>query len=350
MSLTYRGAGVDADEGDKLVERIGPLAKRTMRPEVLAGIGGFGGMVRVPVERYREPVLVSGTDGVGTKLKVAFLTGVHDTVGIDLVAMCVNDVLVAGAEPLYFLDYFACGKLDTGVAESVVKGIVEGCARAGCALVGGETAELPGFYAPGEYDLAGFSVGIVERSEILDGARVAPGDAVIGIASNGLHSNGYSLARKVLLEVGGLQLDDTLPGTDRTVAQELLRPTHIYTKTVQALRAAVDLKALSHITGAGLPGNVPRSLPAGLRASLDASRWEIPQVFEVMRTMGPVEGKELAHTFNLGLGLVAVVPASEATRAVDAVRASGIDAWVVGRIETQEQADAEADCTVALPW
>lgn len=350
MSLTYRGAGVDADEGDKLVERIGPMAKRTMRPEVLSGIGGFGGLVRVPVERYREPVLVSGTDGVGTKLKVAFLTGVHDTVGIDLVAMCVNDVLVAGAEPLYFLDYFACGKLDTGVAENVVKGIVEGCARASCALVGGETAELPGFYAAGEYDLAGFSVGVVERSEILDGTRVVKGDAVIGIASNGLHSNGYSLARKVLLETAGLALYATLPGTDRTVAEELLRPTHIYAKTVQALRTAVDLKALSHITGGGLPGNVPRSLPAGTRAVLDAKKWEIPAVFEAIRTLGPVDGDELARTFNLGLGLVAVVPAAEATKAVDTVRASGIDAWVVGQIDAQDEAEAEADCTVSLPW
>lgn len=350
MSLTYRDAGVDADEGDKLVERIGPMAKRTLRPEVLSGIGGFGGLVRVPVERYREPVLVSGTDGVGTKLKLAFMTGVHDTVGIDLVAMCVNDVLVAGAEPLYFLDYFACGKLDAGVAESVVKGIVEGCARAGCALIGGETAELPGFYAAGEYDLAGFAVGVVERSEILDGARVIPGDALVGIASNGLHSNGYSLARKVLFEVAGLSLDSPLEGTGRTVAEELLRPTHIYTKQVQALRKAADVKALSHITGAGLPGNVPRSLPAGTRAVIDGSTWEIPPVFEAIRKLGPVAGEEMAHAFNLGLGLVAVVPVAEAAKAVEAVRASGLNAWEVGKIVANDDPNAEADCVVDLPW
>lgn len=350
MSLTYRGAGVDADEGDKLVERIGPMAKRTLRPEVLSGIGGFGGLVRVPVERYREPVLVSGTDGVGTKLKIAFMTGVHNTIGIDLVAMCVNDVLVAGAEPLYFLDYFASGKLDIGVAEKVVEGIVEGCVRAGCALVGGETAELPGFYKEGEYDLAGFSVGVVERSEILDGTRVVPGDAVIGIASNGLHSNGYSLARKALLEIGGLSLDSPLEGTDHTVAEELLRPTHIYTKAVLALRKAADVKAMSHITGAGLPGNVPRSLPAGTRALLDGSKWTIPAVFEAIRKLGPVAPDEMAHAFNLGLGLVAIVPAGEAAKAVEAIRASGIEAWEVGKIVASEDPKAEADCVVDLPW
>lgn len=350
MSLTYRDAGVDAEEGDKLVERIGPLAKRTLRPEVLAGIGGFSGLVRVPVERYREPVLVSGTDGVGTKLKVAFMTGVHDTIGIDLVAMCVNDVLVAGAEPLYFLDYFASSKLDADTAEAVVRGIVEGCARAGCALIGGETAELPGFYAEGEYDLAGFSVGLVERSEILDGSRVLPGDVVIGIASNGLHSNGYSLARKVLFEGAGLTIDSPLPGTDRTVGEELLRPTHIYSKTVQALRQSADIKALSHITGGGLPGNVPRTLPAGTRAELDASKWTIPPVYEAIRTLGPVNGGEMARTFNLGLGLVAVVSPAEAPKAIEAIRATGIEAWDVGRIVAHESPDAEADCTVTLPW
>ncbi len=342
MTLTYRGAGVDADEGDRLVERLKPHAARTMRPEVLAGIGGFGALVRVPIERYREPVLVSGTDGVGTKLKIAFLTGVHDTVGIDLVAMCVNDVVVSGAEPLTFLDYFACGRLDAGVAEQVIAGVAEGCARAGCALVGGETAELPGFYAPGEYDLAGFATGVVERSRIIDGTQVRPGDRVVGVASSGLHSNGYSLARKVLLEQAALRLDGPLENCGRTVGEELLRPTHIYAKYVLELAATAELHALAHITGGGLPGNLPRPLPPGTRAVVDATKWPMPPVFREIQKLGPVAWDELSRTFNLGLGMCVVVPPSEAKRTIDLARAHGFEAWDVGRIEASSEREPDA--------
>jgi phosphoribosylformylglycinamidine cyclo-ligase len=333
MTLTYRDAGVDADEGDRLVERIKPLAARTNRPEVLAGIGGFGGLVRVPLERYREPVLVSGTDGVGTKLKIAFATGIHDTVGIDLVAMCVNDVIVSGAEPLYFLDYFATGKLESGTAEKVIAGIAEGCARAGCALIGGETAELPGFYAKGEYDLAGFAVGVVERARIVDGSRIEPGHRVVGVASNGIHSNGYSLARKVLLEKAKLKFDADMPGCARSVGEELLRPTHIYAKLTGFLaQAALDIRGMAHITGGGLPGNLSRPLPKKTAAVLDARRWPIPPVFRTIQKLGPVEPSELAKTFNLGLGFCIITPASDVRRTIDTAGAVGLDAWEVGQI------------------
>jgi phosphoribosylformylglycinamidine cyclo-ligase len=342
MSLTYRSAGVDAEEGDRLVERIKPHAARTMRPEVLAGIGGFGGLVRVPVDRYREPVLVSGTDGVGTKLKVAFATGVHDTIGIDLVAMCVNDVAVSGAEPLYFLDYFGTGKLESGVAEKVVAGIAEGCVRAGCALIGGETAELPGMYAAGEYDLAGFAVGVVERSKIIDGSRIAPGDRLVGVASSGLHSNGYSLARKVLLDHAKLALDQELEGCGRTLAEELLEPTHLYAKLVLALQQVVDVKGLSHITGGGLPGNVPRMLPAKTRAVLDARSWRMPPVFRAIQKLGPVEWPEMAATFNLGLGLCVAVDAADVRGTIDAAQAAGFDAWEVGGVVSFDGEEADA--------
>ena len=272
MAITYKDSGVDIEEGDRLVERIKPAAKRTMRPEVMAGIGGFASLVALPTG-YREPVLVSGTDGVGTKLKVAFLANRHDTIGQDLVAMCVNDVACTGAEALFFLDYFGTGKLSADQAADVVTGIAKGCELAGAALVGGETAELPGFYAPGEYDLAGFCVGIAEKSEIVDGKRVEVGDVVIGLPSTGLHSNGYSLARKVLLEVQGRSLDETPPELDgRTLGEVLLAPTRIYVKDMLALRrSGVDVRAMSHITGGGLPGNAPRTLPDGTKAIIDAS-------------------------------------------------------------------------------
>jgi phosphoribosylformylglycinamidine cyclo-ligase len=341
MSLTYRDAGVDAEEGDRLVERIKPHAARTMRPEVLAGIGGFGGLVRVPIERYREPVLVSGTDGVGTKLKVAFATGRHDTIGIDLVAMCVNDVLVSGAEPLYFLDYFATGKLESGVAERVIAGVAEGCARAGCALIGGETAELPGFYAAGEYDLAGFAVGIVDRPKIIDGTRIKAGDRVVGVGSNGLHSNGFSLARKVV-ERAGLGWDDELPGAGRSVADEFLRPTHIYARYVLDLLGAIDVRGLAHITGGGLPGNLPRPLPAGTRAVVDASRWPTPPVFAALERLGPVDFPELAATFNLGVGLCVIVDAGDVPKAIAQAQAAGFEAWDIGRIEESTAAEPDA--------
>src|SRR5512147_539164 len=297
MALTYRGAGVDTDEGDRLVELIQPYARPTLRPEVLAGIGGFGGLFALDPARWKEPVLVSGTDGVGTKLKVAFAADRHDTIGIDLVAMCVNDVAVVGAEPLFFLDYFATGKLSADQAAPVVKGIAEGCRQAGCALIGGETAELPGFYARGEYDLAGFAVGCVERSRIVDGSAVQPGDAVLGIASTGLHSNGYSLARRALLDRH--PLDWRPPGLGgRTLGEALLEPTRIYAK---------DVLALAHVTGGGLPGNVPRTLPPGTRAVLDERRWPRPPLFDLVEREGAVPRDEMVRTFNMGLGLTAVL-------------------------------------------
>jgi phosphoribosylformylglycinamidine cyclo-ligase len=333
MAVTYKEAGVDIDAGDALVDRIAPLAKRTRIPEVLADVGGFAGLCAVPAG-MKEPVLVSGTDGVGTKLKVAFATGVHDTVGIDLVAMCVNDVVTVGARPLFFLDYFGTGKLEVGVAEAVIRGIAEGCRQAGCALLGGETAELPGMYAAGEYDLAGFAVGVVEKSAILDGKSVKEGDAVIGVASSGLHSNGYSLARHVIEARMGLSMKDRLPGLDRTAGEALLVPTKIYAKAVAALREACGgaLHALSHVTGGGLPGNVPRVLPEGLGARIDLGAFERPAIFRVIQEGGPVDEHEMRRTFNLGLGLVAVVERGAADQALAALRGAGEAAWLVGEI------------------
>jgi len=343
MALTYRDAGVDIDEGDRLVELIKPLARPTLRKEVLAGIGGFGGLFALDVARWKEPVLVSGTDGVGTKLKVAFTAGRHATVGIDLVAMCVNDVAVVGAEPLFFLDYFATGKLSAEQAAEVVKGIAEGCRQAGCALIGGETAELPGFYTKGEYDLAGFAVGCVERSRILDGRAVAPGDAVLGIASSGLHSNGYSLARKALLERHPLDWAPPELG-GRTLADALLEPTRIYAKDVLALLEAVPVKSLAHITGGGLPGNVPRNLPDGTRAVLDARRWPRPPIFDLVQREGGVPWDDMFLTFNMGLGLVAVLAPSDVAAAQALLARRGIASWPVGGID---RGQGEATCEVA---
>ncbi|WP_129580496.1 MULTISPECIES: phosphoribosylformylglycinamidine cyclo-ligase [Sorangium] len=333
MSVTYREAGVDIDAGDALVERIKRLAKPTRTPEVLADVGGFAGLCALP-GGLSEPVLVSGTDGVGTKLKVAFATGVHDTVGIDLVAMCVNDVLTVGARPLFFLDYFATGKLDVDVGEAVVRGIAEGCKQAGCALIGGETAELPGMYADGEYDLAGFAVGVVERSRILDGKRIAPGDTVIGVASSGLHSNGYSLARRVLEKEMGLRMSDRVDELGATVGEALLTPTRIYARAITALLAACGdaVRGLSHITGGGLPGNLPRVLPDGLGARLDLGSYQRPAIFQLLQRGGPVDEAEMRRTFNLGVGLVAVVDKAAADKAIEAFAASGERAWVLGEI------------------
>jgi phosphoribosylformylglycinamidine cyclo-ligase len=342
MALTYRDAGVDMDEGDRLVDLIKPLARPTLRPEVLAGIGGFGGLFALDAKKYREPVLVSGTDGVGTKLKVAFAANRHGTIGQDLVAMCVNDVAVVGAEPLFFLDYFATGKLSAEQGAEVVKGIAEGCRLAGCALIGGETAELPGFYAPGEYDLAGFAVGCVERSRIVDGRTVAPGDLVLGIASSGLHSNGYSLARKALLERHPLDATfDALGG--RTLVDALLEPTRIYAKDVLALLERVAVKAFAHVTGGGLPGNVPRNLPDGTRAVLEERRWPRPAIFDLVEREGQVPRDEMYRTFNMGLGLVAVVAPADEAAAHEVLRARGLDAWTVGAVE---KGDGEATCEV----
>ena len=333
MGATYRGAGVDIDEGDRLVELIKPHARSTEREGVLGGLGGFGGLFALGKGRFRDPVLVAGTDGVGTKLKLAFAAGRHDTVGIDLVAMSVNDVCVTGAEPLFFLDYYATSKLRAEEAALVIRGIAAGCRDAGCALLGGETAELPGFYAPGEYDLAGFAVGVAERAELIDGSRVARGDAVLGLHSTGLHSNGYTLARQVLFERAGLGLDsrpEELGG--KTLGEALLEPTRIYARAIAALRRAADVRALAHITGGGLPGNLPRVLPAGTRARLDPRAWPRPALFGLVQRLGEVEADEMARTFNLGIGLCAVVPESEVAAALAALEAMGQGASRIGVI------------------
>jgi phosphoribosylformylglycinamidine cyclo-ligase len=321
--LTYRDAGVDIDAGDELVERIKPHVRRTFRPEVIGDLGGFGGLFAMP-KGYQDPVLVSGTDGVGTKLKVAFATGRHDTIGIDLVAMCVNDIAVSGAEPLFFLDYFASGKLDVNVGEAVVRGIADGCRQAGCALVGGETAELPGFYADGEYDLAGFAVGVVERAQILDGARIQPGDQVIGLASSGLHSNGYSLARKALQERMGLALTE--------VADELLAPTRIYVAALKAARAAGDVRGCAHITGGGLVENPPRVLRPGLAMRLWEERWPVPAIMQRIAAGAGVAHEEMRRTFNMGLGMLVVVPPADVASVRAACEAAGEQSFLVGEI------------------
>ncbi len=328
-SLSYRDAGVDIDAGDALVERIKPFAKRTMRPEVLAGIGGFGALVELP-KRYKEPVLVSGTDGVGTKLKLAFALDRHDTVGIDLVAMSVNDVLVQGAEPLFFLDYFACGKLDVAVAADVIKGIAAGCEQAGCALIGGETAEMPGMYPDGEYDLAGFCVGVVEKTRVIDGRTIAPGDVVLGLASSGAHSNGYSLVRRIL-ERAKPDLAANLDG--RPLADALLAPTRIYVKPVLALLQEVPVKGIAHITGGGLVENIPRVLPEGVRAALDARAWPLPPLFRWLQAQGNVADAEMHRVFNCGIGMVLVVAAGDAARAIEHLRAAGETVHRIGMIE-----------------
>ncbi len=341
--LSYRAAGVDIDAGDALVDRIKPFAARTRIPEVLGGVGGFAGLCALP-SGLVDPILVSGTDGVGTKLKLAFLADVHDTVGIDLVAMCVNDIVTCGARPLFFLDYFATGRLDVARAADVIRGIADGCTQAGCALLGGETAELPGFYADGEYDLAGFAVGVVERAKILDGSAVRPGDVVLGIASSGVHSNGYSLVRKALLERAGLTLDAHVDALGETLGAALLRPTRIYAKSVQAVLAAAPgaVHALSHITGGGLPGNVPRVLPEGLGVVVDPAAWARPAIFDLVQRAGDVDEDEMRRTFNLGLGLVAVVDPAHADAVKAAFIAAGEAATVIGEVVAMPGAEFEA--------
>ncbi|HZX41935.1 MAG TPA: phosphoribosylformylglycinamidine cyclo-ligase [Myxococcaceae bacterium] len=332
MGLTYKDAGVDIEAGDVLVERIKPFAARTLRPEVVSGVGGFGGLFAIPPGKYREAVLVSGTDGVGTKLKIALAAGKHDTVGIDLVAMSVNDVLTSGAEPLFFLDYIATGRLDVDQATEVVKGIAEGCARAGCTLLGGETAEHPGAHG-NEYDLAGFCVGIVERSRILTGASIRPGDVLVGLGSSGVHSNGFSLVRRILADAR-VPLDARPPELGgKSVAEVLLEPTRIYVKDVLALLGSVEVKGLAHITGSGLPGNVPRCLPDGTRAVLEARAWPRPAVFDWLQRLGGVSDAEMDSTFNMGLGMVAVASRSALQPALALLSARGVPAWEVGRVE-----------------
>jgi phosphoribosylformylglycinamidine cyclo-ligase len=334
--VTYKDAGVDIDSGNNFVKLIKPMVKATYRPEVIADLGGFGGLFSLNTTKYRQPVLVSGTDGVGTKLKVAFMTDRHDTVGIDLVAMCVNDIIVQGAEPLFFLDYLATGQLRPEKAAEVVKGIAQGCAQAGCSLIGGETAEMPGFYSDNEYDLAGFAVGVVERDLIIDGSSITVGNKLIGIQSSGLHSNGYSLARKVFFEIMGLGVDSILPGLDRTVGDELLTPTRIYVKTVLNLLRDFTINGIAHITGGGLLENVPRILPNGCKALINKGSWIMPPVFPILQQGGGIDDNEMFRTFNCGIGMVLVVPEREAEEVL--IRLSGLNehASVIGDVEKCE--------------
>jgi phosphoribosylformylglycinamidine cyclo-ligase len=342
-SSTYKDAGVDIDAGNSFVKMIKPLVKATRRPEVLADIGGFGGLFALNTAKYKNPVLVSGTDGVGTKLKVAFMTDRHDTVGIDLVAMCVNDIIVQGAEPLFFLDYLATGKLEPAKGAAIVKGIAEGCLQAGCALIGGETAEMPGFYTAEEYDLAGFTVGVVERDRIIDGSSITVGDTLIGLASSGLHSNGYSLARKVLFDRMGLGIHDIIPETGRTVADELLVPTRIYVKSILNLLRDFTIHGIAHITGGGLPENVPRILPRGCMAHIRTASWEMPAIFKVLQQGGNIADAELYRTFNCGIGMVLAVPTAEAAEVLHRLKALGETAMIIGDIARCEPGKESAE-------
>jgi len=329
--LTYKQTGVDLAAGNEAVRRIIPLARSTFRPEVLGEIGLFANFVRLP-DGYREPVLVASTDGVGTKLKVAFLADRHETVGIDLVAMGVNDLLVHGAEPLFFLDYLATGQVVPEKIEAIVRGIVEGCRQAGCALIGGETAEMPDFYPAGEYDLAGFAVGVVERSRIIDGSGIAAGDRLLGLASSGLHSNGYSLARRVVFERLGLKVTDPLEVCGRSVAAELLEPTRIYVKPVLALLTERQVKGMAHITGGGITENLPRILPEGCRAKVHLGSWPVPPIFRLIQESGGVEDAEMFRTFNMGIGLILAVEAGVARVVEERLRALGESAWEIGEV------------------
>lgn len=333
---TYKQSGVDIDAGNEFVRRIKPVVRGTFRPEVLTDLGGFGGLFKLDTDRYKEPVLVSGTDGVGTKLKIAFLMDKHDTVGIDLVAMCVNDIVVSGAEPLFFLDYFATGKLAISTAEAVVRGIAEGCRQAGCALIGGETAEMPSFYPEGEYDLAGFAVGVVEQSRIIDGATIKPGDVLVGLASSGLHSNGYSLARRALFEDGKLDVRSKLVDLDRPLGEVLLTPTRIYAKQVLALAAEFPIKAIAHITGGGLTENLPRVFPNGCRARILRGAWTVPPIFSLIKKIGRVDEIEMYRVFNMGIGLVLVVSAQDADAVVAKAGTLGDKGYVIGEMVAGE--------------
>ena len=324
--LTYKDAGVDIDAGTALVDRIKPLVKQTMRPEVLAGLGGFGGLFALPPGQYREPVLVSGTDGVGTKLKLAQQLGRHDSIGIDLVAMCVNDILVQGAEPLFFLDYFACGKLDVDTAADVISGIADGCSQAGAALIGGETAEMPDMYPAGEYDLAGFCVGVVEREAMIDGSAIGPGDTLLGIASSGAHSNGYSLIRRVLARAPDSQING------QPASSALLAPTRIYVRPIMQLMSSVTVKGLAHITGGGISENLPRALPDNVHAAVNSASWQQGELFDWLAETGNIEIDEMRRTFNCGIGMVAVVDTQDVDAALQALESAGETAWRLGEV------------------
>ncbi len=337
--LTYKDAGVDIDAGNALIERIKSTAKRTKRPEVLAGLGGFGALFELP-KGYKEPVLVSGTDGVGTKLKLAMEANKHDTIGIDLVAMCVNDLIVGGAEPLFFLDYYATGKLSVDIAAQVVEGIGKGCELSGCSLVGGETAEMPGMYEGSDYDLAGFCVGIVEKSEILDGSRVVPGDKIIALPSSGPHSNGYSLIRKII-EINEASLDAPFNGT--TLGEALLEPTRIYVKPLLSLFKSVQVHALSHITGGGLSENIPRVLPDNTKAVIDSKTWELPPIFTWLKEKGNILPEEMIRTFNCGIGMIICVAPDDIDDTLATLKSAGESPFVVGEIASAEPGDPQVD-------
>jgi phosphoribosylformylglycinamidine cyclo-ligase len=332
-SLSYRDAGVDIEAGNALVDRIKPLAAKTRRPGVMAGLGGFGSLFELPLDRYKEPVLISGTDGVGTKLRLAIESGIHNTIGIDLVAMCVNDIVVLGAEPLFFLDYYATSKLDIDIAESVVSGIADGCLQAGAALVGGETAEMPSMYEDGDYDLAGFCVGIAEKSKVIDGSKVQAGDVLIGLASSGPHSNGYSLIRKII-ERSNARLDTEFSGS--TLGECLLSPTRIYVKSLLQLADTIDIHALSHITGGGLLENIPRVLPEGVNAIINADSWQRPAIFDWLQEQGNVIDEEMYRTFNNGIGMVVCVAENDKEKALAMLQQAGETAYEIGSIEQND--------------
>ncbi|MEW6586414.1 MAG: phosphoribosylformylglycinamidine cyclo-ligase [Nitrospirota bacterium] len=331
--MTYKKAGVDIAGGERFVNLIAPLAKRTFRKEVLTGIGSFGALFKVDTRKYKNPVLVSGTDGVGTKLKIAFMMDKHDTVGIDLVAMCVNDILTSGAEPLFFLDYFATGRLKSDNGVSVVRGIAKGCAEAGCSLIGGETAEMPGFYPDGEYDLSGFAVGVVEKRRIIDGSGIRAGDVLVGISSSGLHSNGYSLVRRLFFDLNKMDVDVYIPALRTTLGKELLKPTSIYVRAFAALKEKVTVKGMAHITGGGIPGNLPRILPRGIRARIDEGSWPAPPIFGLIRETGNIADSEMKRTFNMGIGYIVVLPKNQGEKAVATLKNGGYPAFIIGNTE-----------------
>jgi phosphoribosylformylglycinamidine cyclo-ligase len=328
--LTYKKAGVDIDEGERFVRLISPMVRKTFRPEVMTDIGSFGALFRLDLKKYKNPVLISGTDGVGTKLKIAFMMDKHDTVGIDLVAMCVNDVLTSGAEPLFFLDYFATGKLDSDKASKVIKGIVKGCKEANCSLIGGETAEMPGFYPAGEYDLSGFAVGVADKKRIIDGSKIRSGDEIIGIASNGLHSNGYSLVRRLFFDMQRMNVKTHVPGIGTTLGEELLRPTRIYVKAFHALMTKIKIKGMAHITGGGISGNLPRIFPEGISANLQTGSWPVPKIFRIIEEMGHVPEDDMQKTFNMGIGYVVLVSKGSSGDAISLLKKAGYRAFLIG--------------------
>jgi phosphoribosylformylglycinamidine cyclo-ligase len=331
-TITYKKAGVDIDEGERFVRRILPMVRKTYRPEVITDIGSFSALFRFDRNRYKNPVLVSGTDGVGTKLKIAFLMDRHDTVGIDLVAMCVNDILTSGAEPLFFLDYLATDRLRSDKASKIIKGIVQGCKEAGCSLIGGETAEMPGFYAEGEYDLSGFAVGVLDKKRIVDGSKIKDGDVIIGMASSGLHSNGYSLVRRLFIDSEKMDMHAYVPDIGCTLGKELLRPTRIYVKPVLDLKDKIEIKGMAHITGGGIPGNISRILPKGFSAYIMDGSWPVPKIFRMIEKTGKISKKEMKKTFNMGVGYVMVVAVKNSEKALVSLNKSGYPAFIIGNI------------------